>query len=96
MFTESTESWKMETINQLQEVVDGLNESTKTANTIEDVNAALEAGDTKAFFDEKTNRFGIKHDGAFDNQEEKDNMKKASSIVTKIFECVKGMVQMKS
>jgi hypothetical protein len=37
MFNESTRRWemRMEMINQLNEVVDGLNECTKSANTIE-------------------------------------------------------------
>jgi hypothetical protein len=45
IFTESTRRWgmRMEMINQLNEVVDGLNECTKSANTIEEINAILES-----------------------------------------------------
>jgi hypothetical protein len=40
MSSERTEDWKSEAINQLQKVVDGLSEITRTANSIEEVNAA--------------------------------------------------------
>ena len=70
MSSEPTENWKSEAINQLQEVVNGLNESTRTANSIEEVNAALDGKDTGAFFDERTRRFDIKYDEEFDTQEE--------------------------
>jgi hypothetical protein len=88
----STEKWKWEAINQVHDVVDGLNKSTKTANSIEEVNTALAAGEIKAYFDEKTKGCGIKHEDEFDTSEEKDDLQKAKSIVMKIFECVKGMV----
>jgi hypothetical protein len=73
MFTESTRNWKTETINQLQEVFNGLNESTKTVDSIKEVNAALETEEPRAYFDKKTNRFGIKHEDAFDTSQQKDD-----------------------
>jgi hypothetical protein len=93
MSSERTEDWKSEAINQLQKVVDGLSEITRTANSIEEVNAALDERDTSAFFDERTRRFDIKYDEEFDTQEERNNLEKAISIVEEIFGCVKGTVQ---
>jgi hypothetical protein len=45
--------WNKEAINQLQETVDGLLNSTKKSTSIEEVRAALEHKSTRAFFDSK-------------------------------------------
>jgi hypothetical protein len=79
-----------------------LNETIKTANSIEELDAALSSGETREFFDGRTNRFNIKHgrtnrfniehDGELDNQKDRENFEEASSMVNELFECVKVMV----
>jgi hypothetical protein len=91
--SERTEDWKEKAFNQLQGIIEQLNETTKTADSIDEVNAALNSEETRRFFDERTRRFDIRHDEEFDNQEDRDNFEEASSIVSDLFECVKGMVQ---
>jgi hypothetical protein len=91
--SERTEDWKEKAFNQLQGIIEQLNETTKTADSIDEVNAALNSEETRRFFDERTRRFDIRHDEEFDNQEDRDNFEEASSMVGERFECVKGMVQ---
>jgi hypothetical protein len=69
------------------EVVDGLNNSTRASNSIDEVTAAVEDGNTRVFFDERTRWFGIKCDEEPDDQEENDRLDKALSIVSEIFVC---------
>jgi hypothetical protein len=83
--------WNQEAINELQEVVDELLNSTKAANSIEEVKAALEHGDTKAFFDSKTLKLEHKYDAEFRSTQEEETREKGTSTVVEIFECVKGM-----
>jgi hypothetical protein len=90
---EQTEDWKEKAFEKLQGVVEQLNETIKTADLIDEANAAINSEETRKFFDERTNRFGIIYDEEFDTQEERDNLEEASSIVRELFECVKGMVQ---
>jgi hypothetical protein len=91
--SERKEEWIENVLNQVQGVTEQLKEMIKTANSIEEVHAALSSGETREFFDERTNRFNIKQDGELDNQENRENCEEASSMVNKQFECVKGMVQ---
>jgi hypothetical protein len=53
----------------------------------------LSSGETRESFDGRTKRFNIITDGEFDNQEDRENLEEASSIVSELFECVKDMVQ---
>ena len=82
----------MDMINQLNEVFEGLNECTKSANTMKEVNAMLESGEIKMYFDEKTKEIGNKLEDEFDTSEEEYDLQKAKWIGMQIFECVKGMV----
>jgi hypothetical protein len=90
---ERKEEWIENALNQVQDINEQLKEMIKTANSIEEVHATLNSGETREFFDERTNRFNIKQDGELDNQENRENFEEASSMVNKLFECVKGMVQ---
>jgi hypothetical protein len=81
---------KQRAINQVHEVVEGLHNMNKAANLIE-VNAVVEDGNTRAFFDAKTRWFGIQNNEELDEQ--KDKREEELSIVTEIFVCVKSMVQ---
>jgi len=69
------------------------NETTKAANSIEEVNAALTSEEVRGSFDERTNKFNIRYDIEYDNQEDKDNFEEVSKVVDELFENVKGMVQ---
>ena len=91
--SERKEEWIENALNQVQSVIEQLNETIKTTNSIEEVHAALNSGETREFFDERTNRFNIKQDGELDNQEDRENFEEASSMVDKLFECVKSTVQ---
>jgi hypothetical protein len=91
--SERKEEWIDTKFNQLQGVIEQLNEEFKTDNSIEDVRAILNSRETRAFFDDRTNRFDIRNDVELDNQEDRDNFEEASSMVNDLFECVKGMVQ---
>jgi hypothetical protein len=90
---ERKEDWIENALNRKQGITDQLKEMIKTANSIEEVHATLTSGETREFFDERTNRFNIKQEGELDNQENRENFEEASSMVTKLFECVKDMVQ---
>ena len=80
-------------LNQLQGVMKQWNETTKAANSIEEVNAALTSEEVRGSFDERTNKFNIRYDIEYDNQEDKVTFEEASSMVDELFENVKGMVQ---
>jgi hypothetical protein len=47
----------------------------------------LNSGETREFFNERTNRFDIRNDVEFDNQEDRVNFEEASSMVNDLFEC---------
>jgi hypothetical protein len=72
-----------EAINQLQEVVDGLLNSTKEANSIEKVKAALKHEDTRTFFDNKTRSL---LNAGFGSAQEEETRKNATSTRAGIFE----------
>jgi hypothetical protein len=91
--SERKEEWIENALIQVQSVVAQLNETIKTANSIEEVHAALNSGEAREFFDVRTNRFNIKQDGELDNQENRENFEEASSMVNKLFKCVNDMVQ---
>ena len=93
--TDRTEDWKQEVFKQLHEIMERLNDTIRSVNLIDEVNTALHSpsGETRRFFDEKTNRFGIKHDDEFDDEGDRSNVEEASSIIDLIFGCVVGMVQ---
>jgi hypothetical protein len=59
--------WKQRAINQVHEEVEGLHYMNKAANLIE-VNAVLEDGNTRVFFDAKTRWFGVKNNEEPDEQ----------------------------
>ena len=46
------------------------------------------------YFDEKTKGIGNKHEDKFDTSEEEYDLQKAKWIGMKIFECVKGEVEL--
>ena len=74
--SEQREGWVLKMLNILQGVIEQLNETTKAANSIGEVNAALNSGETRGFFNERTNKFDIRDDEEFDNQEDRDNFTK--------------------
>ena len=85
--------WVRRKLEVLQDVIGQLNESVKAANSIEEVTAGLTSGETRTFFDEKTEKFNIIYDAEHDNQENKDNFEAACQEVENLFEDVKSMVQ---
>jgi hypothetical protein len=54
--------WNQEAINQLQEVVDGLLNSTKEANSIEEVRAAWSTKTHERVLKTKRDRISVEHD----------------------------------
>ena len=84
--------WITTMIHRVQDVVGTLVETTNLLNSIEEVHAALNSGETREFFEVRTNRFNIKQDVDLDNQEDRENFEEASSMVDKLFECVKSTV----
>ena len=72
MFIGSTQQSEMRTkmIDQLNEVVDGLTECVKSANTTEELNAGLETKEIKRYFDEHTKGVCRKYEDEFDNSKE--------------------------
>ena len=92
-FRDRQEGWIAKMLNQLQGVMEQWNETTKAANSIEEVNAALTSEEVRGSFDERTNKFNIRYDIEYDNQEDKDNFEEVSKVVDELFENVKGMVQ---
>lgn len=87
------EVWTAKMLYRVQDVVGTLVETTNLLNSIEEVHAALNLGETREFFEVRTNRFNIKQDVDLDNQEDRENFEEASSMVEKLFECVKSTVQ---
>ena len=85
--------WITTMLYRVQDVVGTLVETTNLLNSIEEVHAALNSGETREFFEVRTNRFNIKQDVNLDNQEDRENFEEASSMVDKLFECVKSTVQ---
>ena len=85
--------WITTMLYRVQDVVGTLFETTNLWNSIEEVHAALNSGEAREFFDVRTNRFNIKQDGELDNQENRENFEEASSMMDKLFECVKSTVQ---
>ena len=92
-FRDRQEGWIAKMLNQLQGVMKQWNETTKAANSIEEVNAVLTSEEVRGSFDERTNKFNIRYDIEYDNQEDKVTFEEASSMVDELFENVKGMVQ---
>ena len=92
-FRDRQEGWIAKMLNQLQGVMKQWNETTKAANSIEEVNATLTSEEVRGSFDERTNKFNIRYDIEYDNQEDKDNFEEVSKVVDELFENVKGMVQ---
>jgi hypothetical protein len=70
--SERKEDWIENTLDQLQGVMEQLNEIIKTTNSIEEVEATLSSVETREFSNERTNRFDIRNDVEFDNQEESE------------------------
>jgi len=95
MFKGSTRKSEMRTemIDKLNEVVDGLTECVKSANTTEELNAGLETKEIKRYFDENTKGVCRKYEDEFDNSKEEYEIQKAKRIWMIIFECVKGTVR---
>jgi hypothetical protein len=91
--SEQREGWISKMLSILQGVMEQLNETTKAANSIEEVSAALTLGEARGFFNERTNKFNIRYDVEYDNQEDKDSFEEVSLMVDELFENVKGMVQ---
>ena len=58
-FRDRQEGWIAKMLNQLQGVMEQWNETTKAANSIEEVNAALTSEEVRGSFDERTNKFNI-------------------------------------
>ena len=84
---------RTEMIDKLNEVVDGLTECVKSANTTEELNAGLETKEIKRYFDENTKGVCRKYEDEFDNSKEEYELQKAKRIWMVIFECVKGTVR---
>ena len=61
---------RTEMIDKLNEVVDGLTECVKSANTTEELNAGLETKEIKRYFDEHTKGVCRKYEDEFDNSKE--------------------------
>ena len=84
---------RKEMIDKLNEVVDGLTECVKSANTIEELNAGLETKEIERYFDEHTKGVCRKYEDEFDHSKEEYEIQKAKRIWMIIFECVKGTVR---
>jgi hypothetical protein len=72
--------WNQEAINQLQEVIDGFLNSTKESTSIEDLRAALEHGDTRAFFHSKTLKLEYNYDAEFGSTQEEETPSRESDF----------------
>jgi hypothetical protein len=77
--------WITTMLHRVQDVVGTLVETTNLLNSIEEVHAALNSGETREFFEVRTNRFNIKQDVNIEGE--------AFSMVDNLFECVKSTVQ---
>ena len=85
--------WITTMIHRVKDVVGTLVETTNLLNSIEEVHAALNSRETREFFEVRMNRFNIKQDVDLDKQEDRENFGEASSMVDKLFECVKSTAQ---
>ena len=96
--------WITTMLHRVQDVIGTLVETTNLLNSIEEVHTALNSRETREFFEVRMNRFNmsgtvwqgsgqVKQDVDIDKQEDRENFGEASSMVDKLFECVKSTVQ---
>ena len=77
--------WITTMLHRVQDVIGTLIETTNLLNSIEEVHAALNSGETREFFEIRTNRFNIKQEANIEGE--------AFVMVNNLFECVKSTVQ---
>ena len=89
------EEWRKSKMNDIQDVVDRLGEQMRTTDSREKVLSALNSEDTRRLFEERV-KFNIINEEDFNRedvaQDDRDNYREASSMVSIISEQIKGIV----